>query len=618
MSQILMIVESPNKAKKIRGFYPNFQILTTVGHFRDLPPDKMGVEPPTHKPQYEILDGKQNVVKQIKDAAKNASTIYVATDPDREGEAIAAHVVNVLGKDHRQKISRITYTEVSKRAIDDAISNKRQINWKMVSAQELRRVIDRYVGYLISPELTRRLRKPGTQLKYSAGRVQSIALRLVVERDLERLNFTPREHYGVELTLEAKNTKFKALWKPELAKDTLMMDKGLAYQVKERTSKVQLSTISKRENDIAPPKPLITSDFLKLMSRQYKMSAKVAMDVAQRLFEQGLITYHRTDSHDMSADFAYTVREFALRNKLPLPDKPYQYKAGKNAQQGHECLRVTDINLINPRMVGVDDQQLINAYQLVWKYSLESQLNHGKNQIVRYEFINSVKDSFVSQSTRMTQAGWRHVAKRFIQELPDPDSENTDDEVAVLPELYSGDVINLLQADVLVKFTEKPAQFNESSLIETLEKMGIGRPSTYAQIIENLVDRNYVEREKHLKLQSTDIGKKVVETLKSRFSFLEYDYTAKMESDIDKVACGESDYLSIITAAYEALSAEVNVFRDSDAATSFRVTDGDNCPQCQVGKVAVMSFNNSSKKNSGRQFIGCSNFPTCKFFQWVQ
>ena len=341
------------------------------------------------------------------------------------------------------------------------------------------------------------------------------------------------------------------------------------------------------------------------------------MDLAQKLFEQGLITYHRTDSHEMSADFAYTAREFAQRNKLPLPAQPYQYKAGKNAQQGHECLRVTDINLINPRLVGIDDQFQILAYQLIWQYSLESQLDKGRNEIVRYEFLNTAKDLFVAQSTRVVCKGWRDVARKFIQDLPE--EEKPKDQVE-LPELFKGDDIQVIQADVITKHTEKPDQFSESSLVDTLEKMGIGRPSTYAQIIETLVDRKYIDREKQLRLISTDIGKKVVDTLKTRFSFLEYNYTAKLESDIDKVASGQSDYLSIITAAYDALAAEINIFCESHTNTQVSTTqvhDGDTCPQCNKGKLAVMSFSNTSKKNSGKEFIGCSGFPTCKFFQWV-
>ena len=287
---VLMIVESPNKAKKIRGFYPDFKILPTVGHFRDLPRNKMGVEPPTHKPQYEIMGGKESVVKQLKAAAKEADIIYVATDPDREGEAIAAHVVNILGKEHRPKISRITYTEINKKAIDKAITNKRHVDWKLVSAQELRRVIDRYVGYMISPVLTKRLKSSENRSSLTAGRVQSIALRLIVERDQERSNFIPIEHYGVDIELQYSGVKFTAKWNPELPQGMLITDKGQAVDVKNRTTKVQLFQTSITANRIAPPKPLVTSDYLKTMSKCYKLSSKTSMELAQKLFEAGLIT----------------------------------------------------------------------------------------------------------------------------------------------------------------------------------------------------------------------------------------------------------------------------------------------------------------------------------------
>jgi DNA topoisomerase I len=610
---VLMIVESPNKAKKIRGYYPDFQILPTVGHFRDLPRDKMGVEPPSHKPKYEIMDGKESVVKQLKAAAKNASIIYVATDPDREGEAIAAHVVNILGKEHQPKISRITYTEINKRAIDKAISNKRHVDWKLVSAQELRRVIDRYVGYLISPVLTKRLKSGEQRSSLTAGRVQSIALRLIVERDQERANFKPIEHYSLDIGMQFNGFQFKAKWNPEIAQGMLITDKQHVLDVKNRTTKVQLHQIIKSTNKVSPPKPLITSDFLKAMSKFYKFSSKTSMELAQKLFEAGLITYHRTDSHEMAPEFVTEVREFATRNKMLLPEIPATYKAGKNAQQGHECLRVTDINLINPKLAGIEDARQILAYQLIWKFTLESQLADGLNETVKYEFINAVKDLFVSQSTRTVQAGWRNASNKFLQlNEVEPDEKP---EEKPLPSIPEKTVLNVDSSEVLVKYTEAPAQFAENTLVDKLEKMGIGRPSTYAQTIETLIDRQYVIRESNLKLHSTELGVKVCTELKSKFSFMQYEYTAKMESDIDLVAAGKSDYHTIITAAYESLIAEVNVFQDGISPEK-QSKEGDNCPTCLHGKLSVLTFNVSGK-NKGRQFIGCSSFPSCKFFQWV-
>ncbi len=613
---VLMIVESPNKAKKIRGFYPDFKILPTVGHFRDLPRNKMGVEPPTHKPQYEIMGGKESVVKQLKAAAKEADIIYVATDPDREGEAIAAHVVNILGKEHRPKISRITYTEINKKAIDKAITNKRHVDWKLVSAQELRRVIDRYVGYMISPVLTKRLKSSENRSSLTAGRVQSIALRLIVERDQERSNFIPIEHYGVDIELQYSGVKFTAKWNPELPQGMLITDKGQAVDVKNRTTKVQLFQTSITANRIAPPKPLVTSDYLKTMSKCYKLSSKTSMELAQKLFEAGLITYHRTDSHEMAPEFVSEVREFAMRNKISIPEIPATYKAGKNAQQGHECLRVTDINLSNPKLVGIEDSLQILAYQLIWRFTLESQLSDGQNELLKYEFHNAAKDRFISQCTRITKHGWRNASKKFIQSNSNDaePSEDADTELP-LPTIPDKTILQVMQSEVVVKHTESPQQYAENTLVDKLEKLGIGRPSTYAQILETLVDRQYVVREKNLKLQSTELGQKVCGELKAKFSFMEYEYTAKMESDIDLVAAGKSDYLTIITAAYESLVAEVNVFQDG-ISHDIKAKDGDTCPTCLHGKLSVLTFNVSGK-NKGRQFIGCSSFPSCKFFQWV-
>jgi DNA topoisomerase-1 len=612
---VLMIVESPNKAKKIRGYYPDFKILPTIGHFRDLPRNKMGVEPPTHKPQYEIMDGKESVVKQIKAAAKEADVIYVATDPDREGEAIAAHVVNILGKEHRTKISRITYTEINKKAIDKAISNRRHVDWKLVSAQELRRVIDRYVGYMISPVLTKRLKTTDNRSSLTAGRVQSIALRLIVERDQERSNFIPLEHYGVEIGLQYGGIDFTAKWSPELPPGLLITEKSQAIDVKNRTTKVQLFQKTISFSKISPPKPLITSDYLKTMSKCYKLSSKVSMELAQKLFEAGLITYHRTDSHEMAPEFVNEVREFAKRNKLSIPDTPATYKAGKNAQQGHECLRVTDINLSNPKLVGIEDTLQILAYQLIWRFTLESQLSEGQNELLKYEFQNAAKDRFISQCTRIMHLGWRNASKKFIQSNEIESQEEEVEKEKPLPTIPDKTVLQVTQSELVVKHTEPPQQFAENSLVDKLEKMGIGRPSTYAQILETLIDRQYVIREKNLKLLSTELGQKVCAELKTKFSFMEYEYTAKMESDIDLVAAGKSDYLTVITAAYESLAAEVNVFQDG-VHHAVKAKDGDTCPTCLHGKLSVLTFNVSGK-NKGRQFIGCSSFPSCKFFQWL-
>lgn len=628
MSRVLMIVESPNKAKKIRGYYPGYEIIPTIGHFKDLPTNEMGVEPPEHKPKYEVMEGKQSVIKKIREAAKQADVIYVATDPDREGEAIAAHVVNSLGKEYRQKIARITYSEISKKAIDEAIVKKRNVDWKLVSAQELRRVLDRYVGYMVSPELSRKLKSSeGKKESFTAGRVQSIALRLVVERDYERLHFVGTEHYGVELHLEHKSIRFVAKWKPDLQSDELMTNKALAFQVKERTSKVQLTSSDSKPKTVHAPKPLITSSFIKLMSRMFRITSRTAMDAAQKLFEQGLITYHRTDSHEMSSDFMYAVRDFANRNKLPLPEIPHTHKAKEGAQQGHECLRVTDINLINARMVGVDDSVMENAYRLIWKFSLESQLAHGINRESVYTFANVAKDIFIARASTIVDLGWRSAAARFLEEEFEEINEQVMENGVqhYLPVMQNGEVIEVKRSEVSTKNTEPPKPFTESTLVEKMESLGVGRPSTFAQILENLVDRQYVLREnKTLKITSTPVGNAVIHELKPKFSFLQYDYTAKLEADIDRVASGTVDYLSVVTSAYEALAAEITIFREGvrlsqlgvPSSAQFKITSGSECPQCNKGTVALLTFDNNSK-NKGKQFFGCSSFPACRFFQWV-
>lgn len=309
--RVLMIVESPNKAKKIRGYFSDFNLMATVGHFKDLPRDSMGVEPPMHKPEYVVSEGKQAFITKLRAAAKEADLIYVATDPDREGEAIAAHVVNTLGNSHSSKISRITYTEISRKAIEQAIQAKRSVDWNLVRAQEARRVLDRYVGYLVSPELTKKFKARGINTFLSAGRVQSVAVKLIDERQRAIEMFTPVKHFGVSVNLVKSGIEFEAVWKPLLAAGELITDVNDAKRVVDRTHSLKVIKVLNTPRKVAAPKPLITSSYVRLMAAALKMTTKASMDAAQKLFESGLITYHRTDSPVMSEEFIQEVRGFA-------------------------------------------------------------------------------------------------------------------------------------------------------------------------------------------------------------------------------------------------------------------------------------------------------------------
>ncbi len=665
MSQVLMIVESPAKAKKIKTFFPAFDIVATVGHFRDLPTKEMGVEPPDHQPLYVVSEGKQSVVVKLRAAAKKADTIYVATDPDREGEAIAAHVVNTLGSAHKTKIHRVTYDEVSKSAIEKAIAKKRQVDWQLVRAQEARRVLDRYVGYLVSPELTNKFRSQVSALPFlTAGRVQSVAVKLVVERQQVIDTFVPVEHYGVQATLIKAGIEFPAAWVPAgLAPGQLMQDRNLAATVRDRTHTLRVNTITRKPTKVPAPAPLITSSFVQLMGAALKLTTKVAMGAAQQLFEAGLITYHRTDSPSISEEFAASVKAFALRQRLPVPETARVHKMKASAQGAHECLRVVDIETRDISSAGIQDPLLAAVYGLIWLVTLQSQLADGENAVTTVTFRNGAEDVFESKSTQVKFLGWREAA-RFSQtgdaKAATDEMEGIGEDVkrppVTLPDLSTNESLTPLRVDILTKHTEPPPVFTEKSLVKTMESMGIGRPSTFASIIEKILSLGYVTRNKKLQFAPTPIGKATVQALDPEFSFLAYRYTADVEESLDLIAMGKADYKAVVQKAWEVLAAELTTFitkplphhvqldaadlkatgsastskapttaktRNSSASSSrsprtvqatAAITPGATCPDCKSGTLNVKKIQGGV--NAGKSFIGCTGYPRCKFFSW--
>lgn len=660
---VLLVVESPNKAKKFRGYFPEFKIIPTIGHFKDLPTDRMGVEPPDHKPEWVVMEGKKQVERDLIAAAKQADVIYLATDPDREGEAIAAHVANTIGKASASKIARITYTEVSKAALNLAIKNKRSIDWPLVRAQEARRIIDRYVGYQVSPELTKKFRSLGNTGFLTSGRVQSVAVKLVVEREKEITSFVAIQHYGITVSLEKSAIPFFATWKPEIKDGELVTLRETAQEVVDRTQSLKVISSDSKPRVVLPPKPLTTSSFVRLMAAALKLTTKQAMDAAQKLYEQGLITYHRTDSPTMSAEAVTNIRAFAKIQNLPVPASPRDYKASANAQEGHECLRATDINLQDARIAGVEDPLLISVYHLVWQITLESQLSDGLDLATVVTFKNAHSDAFVARARSAKEAGWRAAAQKFgtdkevIEAATALDNTNapTDPvtEQCKLPKLEIGEQLQPLKVDLQIKTTKPPERFTEKTLVEKLDKLGIGRPSTYASTIERILSVGYITRAKSLRLDPTTRGTATVLALDGHFSFLDYGYTARIEQSFDLIAHRKSDYLAVVTAAWNALERELAAFRGAalpDTVSAFDLScspttqtkskpsmpssngqkplkpkaettaqtksmPGQKCPDCTTGTLSMKKFKEGGK-NAGKSFIGCSNFPTCKHFAW--
>lgn len=666
MSKVLMIVESPAKAKKIKSFFPAFEIVATVGHFRDLPTNEMGVEPPDHQPLYVVSDGKQSVVTKLRAAAKSADTIYVATDPDREGEAIAAHVINTLGSTHKSKIHRVTYDEVSKSAIEKAIASKRQVNWFLVRAQEARRVLDRYVGYMVSPELTNKFRSQFSINQFlTSGRVQSVTVKLIVERQEAIDKFVPVEHYGIQATLIKAGIEFEASWKPTIPPNTLMTDRNLALTVKGRTHTLRVSEINRKPTKVSAPTPLITSTYVQLMGAALKLTTKIAMDAAQKLFEAGLITYHRTDSPSMSEEFIASVRNFAGQHRLPLPSAPRVHKMKASAQGAHECLRVVDITMRDIVQAGIEDPLLKSVYNIIWLMTLQSQLADGENTVTTVLLVNGANDQFVSKATQIKFPGWREASARFGQSQDaklateelnsSPDSDKTP--TGTIPELSVNESLTPLKVELITKLTEPPAIFTEKSLIKTLEQMGIGRPSTFATTIEKILQSNYVTRNKKLQFAPTPLGVATVHALSDEFSFMTYQYTAGVEESLDLIALGKDQYKSVVQKAWEVLFKELESFKTKPLPSHIKLSSGENsppehpnrnssartaqsaktaqrsstpsksaapvtkaffpgnkCPDCKSGSLQMRKIKGGD--NAGKSFIGCTGFPQCKYFSW--
>ena len=582
MTKTLFIVESPNKAKSIAKYFPDFAVLATVGHFRDLPVDELGVDTDTHKPTYVTMEGKGDLVSRLKTAARNAQEIILATDPDREGEAIAAHVAYVLGREQAPKISRVTYQEVTKPAIQAALKKKRAIDWKLVKAQEGRRVLDRYVGYLVSPVLTNKFRSVQSMNYLSAGRVQSVALRLVVERAEEIENFKSIEHYGVLAHLIHAGVAFTAEWIRlnaigELIRE-LVTEKHLADQVSLRTKALKLVKLEKTKVKVSPPAPLTTSSYVKLVAGRFRLTTKQAMEVAQKLFEQGLITYHRTDSPYMSEDFALQVRTYAANNKLPVPHAVRQFKAKAGAQEAHECLRVTDIN---KAQVMLSDPLMEKIYRVIWEITLGAQLADGIDERTSARWINQSQDYFISRGRVVLDPGYRRVKSLGLDSDAGTEGEGdvannkgageepSQDKEQSLPALVEGQVLRPSEVELLTKHTQPPPLFTERTLVAKLEALAIGRPATYASVIETIVKRAYVERSgKTLIFTPTPVGRAVVMALRPLFSFLNYSYTAEAEAQFDLIADGKSSYDSVIADAYRKLIAEIGQFTQQTLASA--------------------------------------------------
>lgn len=600
----LMIVESPAKAKKIQTMLgAGYVVMASMGHVADLPKKKMGVSPPKYNPEYDVV--KPDVIKKLRNAARNATEVILATDPDREGEAIAWHLQTLLKiKDAK----RVTYGEVTKKVICEALDGPRKLNMKLVRAQEARRVLDRLTGYRVSPVLSD---MAGTKL--SAGRVQTPAVMLVVLREREIQGFVSTTHYGVMAKFSTDGKEWAATWnfKPLLKNkdEKYWVDREYAAAVAAQSEEFTVSGVETKKRERKAPAGFITSTLQQAASSALKFKPKKTMDLAQQLFEgvegngQGLITYHRTDSPNMS-DEAISglwkhLRSEGLGDYVPAVKNTWKAKA--SAQEAHECIRPTYFDDRRPAGLNADQAKL---YDLIWKRAVASQMKPQVLDDTLVELltndINGCPQSFIARGSVELFPGWTKVyAGKEDFSVKEGKDEGDDQN---LPFLKNGQ--HLIPGPGAVKLQEKktqpPLRYTEASLVKKLEDEGIGRPSTYASIIDTLYRKEYVA-DKEGKLVPTQSAFVVVDALVGRFRFADLGYTRDIEAELDKIVEGKAEYVAVISGVDQQLDLELKVLRgDEKLAGKQHACPREGC--------SGMLRRRIGKKGA---FWGCSNYPNC-------
>ncbi len=619
----LIIVESPTKARTLTRFLGKaYQIEASLGHLRDLPKSSLGVDiEHDFLPKYIIPRGKASKVKELREIAKKSENVILATDPDREGEAIAWHIVKLLKIKGKDKKLRIVFHEITEHAIKTALANPREIDLQLVDAQQARRVLDRLVGYKLSPLLWQKLARRWL----SAGRVQSVTVRLIVEREREIAKFTKLEFW----TIEGDFGKLRAQL---VSKDGVKYEQTLEYElfdgkytttsstIENQTSAEKIiadfkspytvSAVDKKEIRRSPAAPYTTSTLQQDAGRRLYFSSKRTMQLAQKLYEEGLITYHRTDSVNMSEKFltearAYVEQEFG--NKY-LPDKPRQFQTkSKVAQEAHEAIRPTDVGMTNDKIQMTSNElnrDHLRLYELIWKRALASQMAEAIFDSTTIDIVSSNGYQFETQGSVIKFDGFLKINGR----------ENGEVE---LPEVSVGQQLGLGEAIPTQHFTSPPPRYTEASLIKTLEEKGIGRPSTYAPTISTIQERQYITKEdlsdgrQGKKLVPTDLGNSVTDFLVQYFpKIIDLQFTAQMEDFLDDIANGQKRWVPVIKEFYDPFAQilEQAYLQAQQVKLEVEKT-GEKCPDCDSDLVIKI----------GRygKFIACSGFPKCKYTRQI-
>lgn len=607
----LVIVESPTKAKTISKFLDSsYQIESSFGHVRDLPEKKIGIDTANDfEPTYVIMPKSKKNITSLKALAKKADNIILATDEDREGEAIAWHLVEALGIG-KKKSERIVFHEITKEAILEALKNPRQIDLKLVDAQQARRVLDRLVGYQLSPFLWRKVAKG-----LSAGRVQSVAVRLIVEREREIKKFKPVEYWTIEADLNKKEDEEKVI-KARLSKahDRVLGPHDL--KTKEETDKILtnlkdaqyiIKEIDKKQTKKNPPKPFTTSSLQQTANRWLGFSAKQTMMLAQQLYEGveiggegsvGLITYMRTDSFNLSEKFLGEAQEYLKSNhgdKYTLKT-PRRFKTkAKGAQEAHEAIRPTEAGRTPESLESYLNKNQLRLYRLIWQRSLASQMPEA--------IVDSTAVEIVAKDTpyQFHATGQMLEFDGFLKIYPEKSEE------IELPAIEIGDVPDLVSLENKQHFTKPPARYSDAGLVKVMERYGIGRPSTYAPTISTIEARNYIRRDDSKRLEPTDIAFIVIDLLVEHFhDIVDFEFTAKMENNLDRIAEGEIKWQPVVKEFYEPFHNNL-VIKNSELKKENIMPEEKSEEKCdKCGAPMVIKTGRYGK------FLACSAFPECR------
>lgn len=621
MAKSLVIVESPAKARTIGKFLGrSYQVKASMGHVRDLPKSQFGVDVENNfEPHYITIRGKGKVLQELREAAKKAETVYLATDPDREGEAISWHLMTALGLDE-ERVRRIVFHEVTAEAVRNAVKNPRGIDQRLVDAQQARRVLDRVVGYQLSPLLWNKVRRG-----LSAGRVQSVAVRLICDRQDEIDAFEPEEYWTVDVTFrpvpvngqtepapegEAGQDRPPAVFVARVErrdeKKLELANEAEAQRVVEELAglEARVASVEEKERRRSPYAPYTTSTLQQDASHRLRFSASKTMRLAQELYEglplgpeghMGLITYMRTDSTHIAAQAQAEARAFIEETYGPefRPARPPQYKNRKGAQAAHEAIRPTSVYRTPEKVAPYLSRDQLRLYRLIWERFVASQMSPARYQTM------SVRVAAGPYELRAT--GSRLVFPGFLQVYRADETETS----KMLPPLVEGQLLEQLERKPEQHFTQPPPAYTEASLVKALEELGIGRPSTYAPILETIQKRGYVELVDR-KFRPTELGRVVVDLLKEYFpNIVDVEFTARMEAALDEVEEGKQDWVSLVRKFYDPFQEQL---RHAEAtAERVKVADEETDEVCdKCGRKMVI------KHGRYGRFLACSGFPECR------